>query len=59
MISARLWQMDFKGWFALEAGRCHPLTVLDDHSRFNILLHACSNEQGTTVQTRLTETFRR
>lgn len=55
----RLWQMDFKGGFALEEGRCHPLTVLDDHSRFNILLHACSNEQGTTVQARLTETFRR
>lgn len=55
----RLWQMDFKGGFALEAGRCHPLTVLDDHSRFNILLHACANEQGTTVQGRLTETFRR
>ena len=55
----RLWQMDFKGWFALGAGRCHPLTVLDDHSRFNILLHACANEQGTTVQEHLTETFRR
>ena len=29
-----LWQMDFKGHFALESGRCHPLTVLDDHSRY-------------------------
>ena len=30
-----LWQMDFKGHFALGDGRrCHPLTVLDDHSRF-------------------------
>jgi transposase InsO family protein len=27
-----LWQMDFKGWFALQDGRrCSPLTVLDDH----------------------------
>lgn len=27
-----LWQMDFKGHFAVAAGgRCHPLTVLDDH----------------------------
>ena len=25
-----LWQMDFKGHFALAQGRCHPLTVLDD-----------------------------
>ena len=27
-----LWQMDFKGHFPLlGGGRCHPLTVLDDH----------------------------
>ena len=31
-----LWQMDFKGHFALHHGRCHPLTVLDDHSRFAV-----------------------
>ena len=30
----RLWQMDFKGHFAMDDGRCHPLTVLDDHSRY-------------------------
>jgi len=30
-----LWQTDFKGDFALTGGgRCHPLTILDDHSRF-------------------------
>ena len=31
-----LWQMDFKGHLPLasRSGRCHPLTVLDDHSRF-------------------------
>jgi transposase len=28
-----LWQMDFKGHFALASGRCHPLTLLGDHSR--------------------------
>ncbi len=53
-----LWQMDFKGHFALDRGRCHPLTVLDDHSRFNLALRACGNEQGTTVQVELTNTFR-
>src|SRR4051794_2280689 len=36
-----LWQMDFKGHFALEQGRCHPLTVLDDHSRYSLELGAC------------------
>ena len=45
-----LWQMDFKGHFALAQGRCHPLTVLDDCSRFNLCLAACGNEQGETVQ---------
>jgi len=54
-----LWQMDFKGHFALQQGRCHPLTVLDDHSRFNLCLTACGNEQGATVQRVLTEVFRR
>ena len=55
-----LWQMDFKGHFGLEDHhRCHPLTVLDDHSRFNIGLRACSNEQGETVRQELTSLFRR
>lgn len=54
-----LWQMDFKGHFALEAGgRCHPLTVLDDHSRYALGVQACDNEQGLTVQRELTGIFR-
>jgi len=53
-----LWQMDFKGHFALETGRCHPLGVLDDHSRYNLCLKACPNERRPTVQTALTDTFR-
>ncbi len=36
-----LWQMDFKGHFEYEKGRCHPLTILDDHSRYSIKLIAC------------------
>lgn len=57
-----LWQMDFKGHFALtdsRAGRCHPLTVLDDHSRFSLCLSACGNETRATVQTQLIAIFRR
>jgi transposase InsO family protein len=55
-----LWQMDFKGHFALTNGRrCHPLTVLDDHSRYSVLLQACSNEQGQTVQHHLIDAFKR
>lgn len=54
----RLWQMDFKGHFAIDDGRCHPLTVLDDHSRYSLSLEACANQQGDTVQTKLTGAFR-
>lgn len=54
-----LWQMDFKGHFAMAYGRCHPLTILDDHSRFCVGLSACNDERRETVQERLTMTFRR
>jgi transposase InsO family protein len=55
-----LWQMDFKGHFGLGCGlRCHPLVVLDDHSRFLLQLRSCTNEQGKTVQAGLIPTFRR
>jgi len=53
-----LWQMDFKGHFRVGQGRCHPLTVLDDHSRYSLCLQACSNEKTLTVQHALTLTFR-
>jgi transposase InsO family protein len=55
----QLWQMDFKGYFALEeGGYCHPLTVLDDHSRFLLGLRACPNETCRTVQEQLCGIFR-
>ncbi len=53
-----LWQLDFKGHFAILTGRCHPLTVLDDHSRFCLGLKACADETGATVKTHLTTIFR-
>jgi transposase InsO family protein len=53
-----LWQMDFKGHFALTQGRCHPLTVLDDHSRYSLTIVACGNEQDSTVRSRLVPVFR-
>ena len=53
-----LWQIDFKGYVSTPAGRCHPLTLLDDHSRFNMALRACARQEGTTVQAQLTEVFR-
>ncbi len=55
-----LWQMDFKGHMPLGDGTsCHPLTMVDDHSRFALCLAACADEQGKTVRTHLETTFRR
>lgn len=55
-----LWQMDFKGWIRLGDGRpCHPLTLVDDHSRFCPGLEACRDQQETTVRACLTRIFTR
>jgi transposase InsO family protein len=55
-----LWQMDFKGHVEMANGqRCHPLTVLDDHSRYALGLIACADERHGTVQSALTGVFRR
>lgn len=56
----QLWQMDFKGWVPLvQGGRCHPLTIVDDHSRYAPCLKACADQQRHTVQDHLEATFRR
>ena len=54
-----LWQMDFKGHVAMATGRLHPLTVLDDHSRYALVLAACADERTETVRARLEGAFRR
>jgi transposase InsO family protein len=55
-----LWQMDFKGHVPLAtSGRLHPLTVLDDHSRFALVLAACGDERTLTVKAQLITAFRR
>ena len=56
----QLWQMDFKGHYPLGNNeRCHPLTILDDHSRYSLCLQACRNQQTLTVKEHLTAAFRR
>jgi transposase InsO family protein len=56
-----LWQMDFKGHVAMAQNgiRLHPLTVLDDHSRFALAIAACDNEREATVKAHLATAFRR
>lgn len=46
-----MWQTDFKGHFALANGvRCHPLNILDDHSRFCLCTEALKNETFLSVK---------
>jgi transposase InsO family protein len=53
-----LWQMDHKGDFATQCGRrCRPLTMLDDHSRFNLVLAASGDQQTATVKEALSGAF--
>jgi transposase InsO family protein len=56
----QLWQMDFKGQVQIQPGTwCHPLTVLDDHSRFLVCLESCGKQGTRTVKPLLEKTFRR
>lgn len=54
-----LWQMDFKGHFGYFEGRCHPLTIIDDHSRYSIALEPCRDQKRYTVQNHLISCFQR
>lgn len=59
-----LWQIDFKGDFEMHpsghtSGRCHALTALDDHSRYNLILKALPCQTKPVVQSALIEAFER
>jgi transposase InsO family protein len=41
------------------AGRCHPLTALDDCTRFSVLLRACGDERLETARAALVDAMRR
>jgi transposase InsO family protein len=53
-----LWQMDFKGPLPTVRGPAQALTVLDDHSRFNLCLKALPDQKRESVKQALIETFR-
>jgi transposase InsO family protein len=54
-----LWQMDFKGEVPFGGGELHPLTVVDDHSRYSVALQAADNQRRQTVQSAVQEAFER
>lgn len=53
-----LWQMDYKGYFnMLDGNRCNPLTITDDHSRFNLCLDAKENQNTEVTKSSLERVF--
>lgn len=53
-----LWQMDFKGEYLLRGGgRCYPLSLLDDHSRFAVGLFALSRQDTEAVDRSVVSAF--
>jgi len=45
-----MWQTDFKGEFKLQDGNnCFPLTILDDHSRFSIMIKPALNTANLVI----------
>lgn len=52
-----LWQADFKGDFKMANGkRCYPLTILDDHSRYAILIEPKTDQKD--IQSSFVRAFR-
>ncbi len=54
----QLWQMDSKGKYPLAVGECHPLSIVDDHSRYAVGLHALAHLNGELAHGCLVGTFR-
>jgi transposase InsO family protein len=53
----QLWQMDFKGDYPTDKGRCYPLSVIDDHSRYAVGLYALPGQDTNTVRDCLVKAF--
>ncbi len=54
-----MWQMDFKGDVPFGGGQLHPLTVVDDHSRYAVIVQAADNQRRATVQSAVQAAFER
>jgi len=52
-------QMDFKGWVPSRTGRIIPFTVLDEYSRYVLLLEHTADGTFPAIQALLTDCFRR
>jgi len=46
-----VWTVDFKGWWYDRDGRCEPLTVRDEYSRYVLEIRALPDARSGTVRT--------
>lgn len=54
-----IWTVDFKGWWHGTEGRCEPLTVRDEFSRYLLELRQVPNARSQTVQESFEKLFQR
>lgn len=54
-----IWTVDFKGWWHGTEGRCEPLTVRDEFSRYLLELRQVPNARSQTVQQSFEKLFER
>jgi putative transposase len=54
-----IWTVDFKGWWHGTEGRCEPLTVRDEFSRYLLELRRVPNARTQTVQKSFEQLFER
>lgn len=52
-----IWTVDFKGWWHDARGRCEPLTVRDEYSRYILEVRALPNARTSTVQSAFERLF--
>ncbi len=54
-----MWQADFKGHFAMANGqRCHPLNIIDDHSRYNLCCEPMLTETYMEIRPVIVRVFK-
>jgi len=54
-----VWTVDFKGWWYGAQGRCEPLTVRDEFSRYVLELRAVANARTETLREYFEKLFRK
>jgi putative transposase len=56
-VRVDLWCVDFKGHFPVGSTRCHPLTIMDAHSRYLIAVIGLTNTQVNTARRAFEKVF--